>query len=85
MTCRLCRSGELSRFTGELAIHSPGLKDENQPVVWVCPELWVCLNCGSAEFSIPERQLFVLSLANANGPGLDQPDRLIAKSKERIG
>jgi hypothetical protein len=85
MICRLCRSEQLNRFTGEVAIHSAGLIDQDQPVVWVCPELWVCLNCGSAEFSIPERQLFVLSLAKANGNRARSPDRSRAKGEERIG
>ena len=65
MICRLCESSDLSRFKGEITLHFPGLKNIDKPVVWVFPEVWVCLNCGNAEFSVPENQLLVLSIVNA--------------------
>jgi hypothetical protein len=40
-----------------MAIHFPALKDIEKPVVWVFPEVIVCLDCGSAEFAIPEAEL----------------------------
>jgi hypothetical protein len=52
-------------LTGEFALHFPGLKNIDKPVVWVFPQECVCLHCGNAEFSIPESQLLVLSIANA--------------------
>jgi hypothetical protein len=65
MKCRLCESNHLRRFTGEIALHFPGLKNIDKPVVQVFPEVWVCLNCGCSEFSVPENQLLVLSIVNA--------------------
>jgi hypothetical protein len=65
MRCRLCGSDDLSWLTGEFALHFPGLKSIDKPVVWVLPQVCVCLHCGNAEFSIPEGQLLVLSIANA--------------------
>jgi hypothetical protein len=57
MRCRSCGSQDLGRFTGELAIHFSGLKNINEPHVWVFPELVVCLKCGFAEFAVPETEL----------------------------
>ena len=59
--CKTCGSEELRKFTGELAIHFPGLKELEKPIVWVFPRLLVCLNCGSGEFAVPETELRALS------------------------
>jgi hypothetical protein len=40
-----------------MAIHFPGLKDLDKPIVWVFPEVAVCLDCGAAEFSVPKDEL----------------------------
>ena len=55
--CRSCRSANSSTFTGEIAIHFPGLEGLDRPIVWVFPKLQVCLNCGFTEFAIPEGEL----------------------------
>ena len=55
--CRLCGSLNQSTFTAEMGIHFPGLKNIDKPVVWVFPELVVCLVCGAAEFVVPEDEL----------------------------
>jgi len=60
MMCSSCGSGKLNEFTGEVAIHFPGLKGLSKPVVWVFPEIWVCLDCGNAGLSVPESELRVL-------------------------
>ena len=64
MICRSCGSERLNKFPGELAIHFPGLKDLNKPVVLVFPEIWVCFDCGNTGFSVPESELRVLAAAN---------------------
>jgi hypothetical protein len=58
--CKSCGSDNLRTFNAENAIHFPGLKGLDKPIVWVFPEIWVCLNCGLAEFSVPELELEVL-------------------------
>jgi hypothetical protein len=58
--CKSCGSVNLRKFNGEMGIHSPGLKNIDKPVVWVFPELVVCLDCGFAEFAIPEVELSLL-------------------------
>jgi hypothetical protein len=57
MPCKSCGSVNQSKFIGEIGIHFPGLKNIDKPVVWVFPELVVCLDCGTAEFDVPEAEL----------------------------
>jgi hypothetical protein len=66
MICRSCGSERLNKFPGELAIHFPGLKDLNKPVVLVFPEIWVCFDCGNAGLSFPESELRFLAAANSD-------------------
>jgi hypothetical protein len=40
-----------------MAIHFPGPKNIDKPVVWVFPELTVCLDCGASEFTVPKAEL----------------------------
>jgi hypothetical protein len=65
MPCKTCGSVNQSKFTGELCIHFPGLKNIDKPVVWVFPELVVCLDCGAAEFAVPEAELQLLAKGDA--------------------
>jgi hypothetical protein len=48
-----------------MAIHFLGLEALKKPVVWVFPELLVCLNCGNAEFVIPGTELRLLQKGDA--------------------
>jgi hypothetical protein len=57
MPCKSCGSVSQSKFIAEMAIHFPGLKNIDKPVVWIFPELVVCLDCGAAEFAVPEAEL----------------------------
>jgi hypothetical protein len=61
MRCPQCTSDKLKDFNGELAIHFPGLAGLDKPIVWIFPKLLVCLQCGFAEFTVPERELSVLA------------------------
>jgi hypothetical protein len=54
MVCHGCGSDRLSRFNGEIAIHFPGLDGLNKPIVGVFPNVLLCLNCGIAQFAVPE-------------------------------
>lgn len=60
VSCWLCQSEDQSSFTAEIALHFRGLKNLGKPIVWVFPDVSVCLNCGSGKFRIPERELQVL-------------------------
>jgi hypothetical protein len=57
MICRSCQSENQHSLNGEIAIHFPGLAGLNKPIVWVFPKLMVCMNCGFAEFVVPETEL----------------------------
>ena len=67
--CKFCGSVNQSKFKGEMGIHFSGLKNIDKPVVWVFPELVVCLDCGSAEFAVPEAKLRVLAKGGAHPSG----------------
>jgi hypothetical protein len=69
MPCKSCLSVNQSKFTGEMGIHFPGLKNIDKPVVWVFPELIVCLDCGTAEFVVPEAELRQLAKRDAAATG----------------
>ena len=58
--CKWCGSQNLARFTGEVAMRLPGLKNIDEPPVFVFPELAVCLVCGVARFVVPEDALHLL-------------------------
>jgi len=60
MSCKSCLSEHQSNLSGEIAVHFPGFKGLDKPIVWVFPKLLVCLNCGFTEFAIPETELLVL-------------------------
>lgn len=66
MLCNSCGSVNRRKFTGEIAIHFPGLKNIDTPAVWVFPELVVCLDCGVTEFAVPQAEL--RQLAKGQGP-----------------
>ena len=68
MGCKSCGAVNRRTFTAEIAIHcpGPGLKDIDMPAVWVFPDLAVCLECGIAEFAVPEAELRLLAKGEAD-------------------
>jgi hypothetical protein len=69
VTCKSCGADKQSKFTAEIAIHFPGLKGLDRLIVWVFPELSVCLSCGNAEFEVPESELRLLAKDDAAAAG----------------
>jgi hypothetical protein len=63
--CPSCSSVNQQKFSAEIGIHFLGLKEINKPVVWVFPEVVVCLDCGTAEFAVPEAELRQLTRGDA--------------------
>jgi len=59
----------MDSFGSELAIHFGGLEGLDKPIVWLFPELLVCLSCGFTEFMVPERELQVLETGTSVGGG----------------
>jgi hypothetical protein len=60
MTCRACGSKRLATFNGEIALHFPGLKGLNEPIVWLFPRVLVCFDCGVAQFPVEDPELSIL-------------------------
>ena len=52
-----------------MAIHFRGLKNIDKPAVWVFPEIVVCLECGTAQFTITETELRELVRGDAAAAG----------------
>ena len=48
---------------------SPVLKNIDKPTVWVFPELVVYLDCGPAEFVVPDAELRLLAKRGAAAAG----------------
>jgi hypothetical protein len=69
MACRACGSDMQNALSGEIALHFPGLEGLNEPIVWVFPEVVVCLNCGLAQFAVPEAELSILAKGRSLGAG----------------
>ena len=67
MACKKCSSENQSTFNGEIGIHFPGLQGLDKPIACVNPKLLVCMNCGFAEFAIPETDLRRLVEGAAGG------------------
>jgi len=56
--CRSCGSVRKTQFLGEMCLHfQGGLEALKKPLVWVHPQVAVCLECGAAQFALPEEQL----------------------------
>lgn len=57
MFCTSCGSFNLDKFIAEMGIRRSGLKNLDRSVVWVFPQIIVCLDCGKAEFVVPKPEL----------------------------
>jgi hypothetical protein len=58
VSCRSCSSNNRAEYDAEVNIHLPN--DRDKAAVLVYPRLVVCLDCGVAEFTIPEAELRLL-------------------------
>lgn len=67
MTCKTCGSDKQGTFNGEIALHFTRLEGLNEPIVWVFPKVVVCLNCGLAQFAVPEAELSILAKERSRG------------------
>jgi hypothetical protein len=66
MPCKSCGSVNQKKFSAEMGIRFPGLKDIDKPVVWVfSDDVVVCLGCGTIEFAVPKEELRQLAQGDA--------------------
>ena len=61
MACKSCGSDNQRKFKAEMNLHFPGREGVEKPTVWVFPQVMVCLDCGFAEFTVPEAELHTLA------------------------
>jgi hypothetical protein len=61
MACISCGAANHGKYLAEVDIHFPGLRNAGKKPVLVFPEILICLNCGKAEFTVPEDELNLLS------------------------
>ena len=61
MSCAMCSSINQSEFGAEMMIHFSGPKHLADPGVLVFPRLLVCLDCGFSQFTVPKKELALLS------------------------
>jgi hypothetical protein len=66
---QIVRVNNRNEFNEEAALHFPGLKNLDKPVAWVFPKLVVCMDCGIAEFAVPEAELRLLAKGDAAAGG----------------
>jgi hypothetical protein len=60
MACKVCSSENQAEFAAEIMIHFSGLRHIENAGVLAFPKVWVCLNCGSSQFTIPRTELQTL-------------------------
>jgi hypothetical protein len=65
VACKGCGSANLQRLKGELSASFPDLKRASLPPIYICQEVTVCLDCGSAELVIPLPELERLKKGSA--------------------
>jgi hypothetical protein len=81
--CKSCHSDNLSAFNGEVAIHFLGLEGLKKSIVFVFPKVLICLNCGFAEFSVPERELRLLQTGTPVEGAVTSEDRLTGDDDQK--
>jgi hypothetical protein len=57
MVCPKCKSGALSTVPAEIRLYRNGPRTMSHPPFSPQPDVQICLDCGNAEFVIPEKWL----------------------------
>jgi hypothetical protein len=60
MACTSCGSEKQTKLGAEMNIHFPGREGLDKPTVWAFPKLVVCLDCGSAQFTLQDTELVLI-------------------------
>ena len=60
MSCGSCASINEVELTAEMMIHFSGIRHLANPGVLVFPKVFVCLNCGVLQLSLPEGEMDML-------------------------
>src|SRR6185437_2126005 len=57
MVCPKCKSGALSTVPAEIRLYRNGPRTMSHPPFSPQPDIHICLDCGNAEFAVPEKWL----------------------------
>jgi hypothetical protein len=57
MPCKKCGSNSMEKLKGELTVSYPTIEAIKAPPVYICQDLFVCLDCGLLEVRIPTKEL----------------------------
>jgi hypothetical protein len=75
--CHSCASSRKVEFNGEICMHFPGgLESLNKPLLWAYPKVVVCLDCGSAQFTVADAELKLIHENLGNGGVRKRPAKL---------
>jgi hypothetical protein len=56
--CTVCGSDRNAEMLGEICLHfAGGLDSLHKAQIWAFPHVVLCLDCGSAQFTLPEKEL----------------------------
>jgi hypothetical protein len=65
LTCKFCGSDNQRKFIGDMSLRLPGLENIDASPVVFAPEVYVCLDCCTAELVVPEAELSLLAQQDA--------------------
>ena len=57
MVCPKCKSGALSTVAAEIRLYRNAPRTMSHPPMSPQPDVQICLDCGNAEFMVPEKWL----------------------------
>jgi hypothetical protein len=57
MSCKGCKSGNQRSFRSEMMIAFREPENVNQPPLYICQDIFVCLDCGLIELALPAEKL----------------------------
>jgi hypothetical protein len=67
MFCQKCGLSNKVEFSAEMVVHLAGLKNLDNSGVLLFPRLSVCLDCGSAQFTVSKSELALLATTPTTG------------------
>ena len=80
MSCKLCSSTNETEFAAKIMIHFSGRRHLENPGVLTFPKISVCLDCGSARFTIPETELRQVREGNSPGTAAEHKAARVGKA-----
>ncbi len=57
MSCKECKSSNQRSFKSEMTIAFREPENVNQPPLYICQDIFVCLDCGHIELALPAEKL----------------------------